>query len=390
MSVLLALAAMSGRPFAANNPSARRQQPALLQEHPSWSWPDATPDSRSLPGRQEAIEHLTLPPMHSHDDPDSDFDTPTATPAPFAPQPTRSNFLAQVLNGGDDGAATQRSAAVSSSRHRPAQSPPSHYNPRIPSPRNHGYVDLTREQTPPISQERSTLRTLHYSQQPTAESPSNTSSTSPDSAMLRSGRRKRDATSPLFVPLDPSSKRAKRNDGSSGTTGGRRGSRQEGANTDGPSNAAARSEVEEIERIDLIDDDTPLAEALQKQRAEQVKAQQESQNGADAPTTLTNITCVICMDVPKDLTATACGKPPHTSPHALCPGLPQYSLLPPTHGAMAPSGNHRLSLINDHRAGFAAAVPHHLGLTPPSMSLMPSLSPSQVTSSATAVSWRPS
>ncbi|KKY14981.1 putative c3hc4 type (ring finger) zinc finger containing protein [Diplodia seriata] len=298
---------MSARPFAANNPSARRQQPALLQEHPSWSWPDATPDSRSLPGRQEAIEHLTLPPMHSHDDPDSDFDTPTATPAPFAPQPTRSNFLAQVLNGGDDGAATQRSAAVSSSRHRPAQSPPSHYNPRIPSPRNHGYVDLTREQTPPISQERSTLRTLHYSQQPTAESPSNTSSTSPDSAMLRSGRRKRDATSPLFVPLDPSSKRAKRNDGSSGTTGGRRGSRQEGANTDGPSNAAARSEVEEIERIDLIDDDTPLAEALQKQRAEQVKAQQESQNGADAPTTLTNITCVICMDVPKDLTATACG-----------------------------------------------------------------------------------
>ncbi|KAH7038549.1 hypothetical protein B0J12DRAFT_546820, partial [Macrophomina phaseolina] len=112
-------------------------------------------------------------------------------------------------------------------------------------------------------------------------------------------RRKRESSSPLFVPLSPSPKRAKRDEGSS-----RRRSSQEGAAGE-PSNAGP--EAEGIERIDLIDDDTPLAEALQKQRAEQVRAQQESQNGADASPRLSTLTCVICMDTPKDLTATACG-----------------------------------------------------------------------------------
>ncbi|KAK0647470.1 E3 ubiquitin-protein ligase complex slx8-rfp subunit slx8 [Lasiodiplodia hormozganensis] len=305
---------MSGSsPFAANS-SSSHQQPPDHMGYWSWSWPDAAADTRSLPGRHEAVQHLTLPPMHTQYDPDQDIeDTTTA-----APTSTRSNFLAQVLNGGADEAATQRTAASRSrdqNNHlpRPAQSPPStRYDPRLPSPppgRNHGYVDLTREQTPPISQERSTLRTLHYAQQPTAaESPPNTDS--PSSPMPPNARRKRGATSPLFEPLSSSPKRAKRNDGSS-TAAGRRGSRQgggaSGSNSGGPSNAPPRNEVEEIERIDLIDDDTPLAEALQKQRAEQVKAQQESQNGADAPPRLTNLTCVICMDTPKDLTATSCG-----------------------------------------------------------------------------------
>ncbi|GME26288.1 zinc finger ring-type protein [Neofusicoccum parvum] len=105
----------------------------------------------------------------------------------------------------------------------------------------------------------------------------------------------------------PSTKRAKRDDGRSNSTNGRRGSGQHlDASTSSAGNAAV-DEVEEIEQIDLIDDDTPLATALQKQRAEQVKAQQESQTGADAPPRLTSLTCVICMDTPKDLTATACG-----------------------------------------------------------------------------------
>lgn len=258
--------------------------------------------------------------MHMQQDPDSDLD-----PANNAPQPeqsaSRSSFLAHILNSGEDMPGTRRPAATSSNRppnppytlSRPAHPPPTHssnsstqHDPRLHA--SHGYVDLTREKSPPISQERSTLRTLHHDLPSAVESPRNTNSVpSPfepaslsSSPMAPTRRRKRESTSPLFVPLSPSPKRAKRNDASSS---GRRGSRQ-GA-TSGPSNAAA--EVEEIERIDLLDDDTPLAEALQKQRAEQVKAQQESQNGADALPRLTTITCVICMDTFKDLTATACG-----------------------------------------------------------------------------------
>ncbi|KAF4314005.1 Zinc finger RING-type protein [Botryosphaeria dothidea] len=311
---------MSARPLAHNSSPDHQQSAALPPPQPSWSW-DAIPSSSpSLPGRHEAIQQLTLPPMHMQQDPDSDLD-----PANNAPQPeqsaSRSSFLAHILNSGEDMPGTRRPAATSSSRppnppytlSRPAHPPPTHssdsstqHDPRLHA--SHGYVDLTREQSPPISQERSTLRTLHHNLPSAVESPRNTNSVpSPfepaslsSSPMAPTRRRKRESTSPLFVPLSPSPKRAKRNDDSSS---GRRGSRQ-GA-TGGPSNAAA--EVEEIERIDLLNDDTPLAEALQKQRAEQVKAQQESQNGADALPRLTTITCVICMDTFKDLTATACG-----------------------------------------------------------------------------------
>ncbi|KAF2140566.1 uncharacterized protein K452DRAFT_230424 [Aplosporella prunicola CBS 121167] len=82
-----------------------------------------------------------------------------------------------------------------------------------------------------------------------------------------------------------SSKRAKRN---SDGTASRRGSKQQN-----------------VESIDLVDEDNPLADTLQKQRAEQVQAQ--GAPPTDAPVRLSNLTCVICMDTPKDLTATACG-----------------------------------------------------------------------------------
>lgn len=72
-----------------------------------------------------------------------------------------------------------------------------------------------------------------------------------------------------------------------------------------PSKEGRKSQENEepVEAIDLVED-TPLAEALQKQRAEQVKAQQEP---TEKPVRLSNLSCVICMDRPEDLTATSCG-----------------------------------------------------------------------------------
>ncbi|KAF2838442.1 hypothetical protein M501DRAFT_935912 [Patellaria atrata CBS 101060] len=59
---------------------------------------------------------------------------------------------------------------------------------------------------------------------------------------------------------------------------------------------------EEVERVDLVEDQDSLA--IQKQRADQIKAQQEASN---KPIRLSTLTCVICLDNPTDLTATSCG-----------------------------------------------------------------------------------
>ncbi|QDS76176.1 hypothetical protein FKW77_007957 [Venturia effusa] len=60
----------------------------------------------------------------------------------------------------------------------------------------------------------------------------------------------------------------------------------------------------EIEAIDLTEEATPLKDALQKQREDQIKAQRED---AGKPLLITKMTCVVCMDTPTDLTATKCG-----------------------------------------------------------------------------------
>jgi hypothetical protein len=62
---------------------------------------------------------------------------------------------------------------------------------------------------------------------------------------------------------------------------------------------------ENVESVDLTEDLPSMQEVLQKQRREAVKAQTKPD---EPPTTFKNFTCVICMDTPTDLTATACGK----------------------------------------------------------------------------------
>ncbi|KAF1951151.1 hypothetical protein CC80DRAFT_553533 [Byssothecium circinans] len=60
----------------------------------------------------------------------------------------------------------------------------------------------------------------------------------------------------------------------------------------------------EIEEIDLSDGKQAVQDVLRKQREEAIKSQQKPEEQA---TTFNSFTCVICMDTPTDLTATACG-----------------------------------------------------------------------------------
>ncbi|KAF2251101.1 hypothetical protein BU26DRAFT_481590 [Trematosphaeria pertusa] len=105
-----------------------------------------------------------------------------------------------------------------------------------------------------------------------------TSDSPPDPVGQR--RMKRESPSP-----GPSSKRLKQNDG----TALRRNSKTPEA---------------KVEEIDLSEDKAAVLEVLQKQREEAVKAQRTQEEKA---TNFNSLTCVICMDTPTDLTATACG-----------------------------------------------------------------------------------
>jgi len=75
----------------------------------------------------------------------------------------------------------------------------------------------------------------------------------------------------------------------------------------GSSNAPGESVIMpiEIEDVENVSEDSKLGSTLQKQRADQILSQQEIPNGKSLR--LGEITCVICMDNPTDLTATSCG-----------------------------------------------------------------------------------
>ncbi len=62
-----------------------------------------------------------------------------------------------------------------------------------------------------------------------------------------------------------------------------------------------------IEEVDLrdVDDDRGLSKVLEQQRMATIKSQQEQ---ANKPVKLSTLQCIICMENMKDLTATHCGK----------------------------------------------------------------------------------
>ena len=106
--------------------------------------------------------------------------------------------------------------------------------------------------------------------------------TEPDSPPRR---RKRESPTP-----GPSSKRLKREDGTAG-------------------DSSSKSPDAKIEQIDLSQDDDVL-DVLKKQREDAIKAQAKP---VETVTTFNSFTCVICMDTPTDITATACGTFSHTA-----------------------------------------------------------------------------
>lgn len=73
---------------------------------------------------------------------------------------------------------------------------------------------------------------------------------------------------------------------------------------DGTAAERASSESVKVEEVDLTDDKITVQEVLQKQREDAVQSQTRPE---EKPTTFNTFSCVICMDNPTDLTATACG-----------------------------------------------------------------------------------
>ncbi|KAK8241634.1 hypothetical protein HDK77DRAFT_261120 [Phyllosticta capitalensis] len=179
--------------------------------------------------------------------------------------------------------------------------PATHYEYMSPRRQSPSYVDLTREATPPLSQERSTLSRFSDSGDLSEPNMPPTAKRSRPTGTSSSSSRTTPETS-----SGPAYKRPRLNNTSRQD---HRGSTSRSAFTTGTFNTNNHNspDISEIEHIDLADDNTTLAEALQKQRVEQVKAQQAVEPAADAPLRLSNLTCVICMDTPKDITATACG-----------------------------------------------------------------------------------
>ncbi|KAH7380202.1 hypothetical protein DE146DRAFT_287716 [Phaeosphaeria sp. MPI-PUGE-AT-0046c] len=72
----------------------------------------------------------------------------------------------------------------------------------------------------------------------------------------------------------------------------------------GSASSRDASEEPKIDEVDLTEDKDAVHQVLQKQREDAVKSQTKPD---EKPTTFNTFNCVICMDMPTDLTATACG-----------------------------------------------------------------------------------
>ncbi|KAK5162585.1 hypothetical protein LTR04_003338 [Oleoguttula sp. CCFEE 6159] len=70
------------------------------------------------------------------------------------------------------------------------------------------------------------------------------------------------------------------------------------------SNGSSPKNSKRIEEVDLVEAEERLAARLEKERAEQVKAQQEA---SKAPRTFSRQTCIICMESYTNVTAAICG-----------------------------------------------------------------------------------
>jgi hypothetical protein len=197
---------------------------------------------------QEAFADLTPPTAARLSHFNTILNPPVIGTEVFTSPPARSS-PPQAFSPGPRPPSVFDPSAVSAFPH-PAMS-----NPRLPN----GYVDLTHDQFSPPSP--------------------------PSNPLRRTSKRTTNIESSPGAGEGPSTKRLRRNDGTSLPISGI---------IDSP-----------IEEIDLVDGDKALLQsALRKQRLEQAKVQEHP---AEKPLKLSNLTCVICMDTPTDITATSCG-----------------------------------------------------------------------------------
>jgi hypothetical protein len=136
----------------------------------------------------------------------------------------------------------------------------------------------------------------------TSSSPHSSSDSLSDSTMAPTTRRgvKRRHVSETPEPSSSTASEAKRRRRS---PNGEAEQSRPGAIPDNGNRRSGTSATAPIE-IEDIDEDNALNMTLQRQRAEQVASQQQH---SEQPLRLSNLTCVICMDTPTDLTATSCG-----------------------------------------------------------------------------------
>ncbi|KAL4904804.1 hypothetical protein BDW74DRAFT_153539 [Aspergillus multicolor] len=107
----------------------------------------------------------------------------------------------------------------------------------------------------------------------------------------------------------PSSSPPRRRQSSTTTQAGPSGTRKRRRLTNQTiSSSSPQPDNEPIESIDLteVDGNSTLARVLAKQREEAIAAQQSS-SGGNARSRLTAYTCPVCMETPKNATATICG-----------------------------------------------------------------------------------
>ncbi|KAJ8108985.1 hypothetical protein OPT61_g7784 [Boeremia exigua] len=104
----------------------------------------------------------------------------------------------------------------------------------------------------------------------------------------------------LTEPVSPRTLRRKRDSPAAGPSA-KRHKRGDGTAAEAESSNKPPAKIEEI---DLSQDDDNILDVLQKQREEAIKAQAKP---VETITTFNTFNCVICMDRPTDVTATACG-----------------------------------------------------------------------------------
>ncbi|KAF2015104.1 hypothetical protein BU24DRAFT_424010 [Aaosphaeria arxii CBS 175.79] len=193
----------------------------------------------------------------------------------------------------------------------PSPTPPS---PPLPPPRSAAFLDqiLNPGPAPASSSSFFTPSTVFrqdfdFSRRPAADVSGATQNSSySDTSMppARSSRasRRNSGVVDLTDDPDPPARRLSAQSGGAGPSAKRR-KRSDGGAVPAVSKDKKASTVE-IGEVDLTEENTPLKEALDKQRADAVKAQQKPEEKA---TNFNTLTCVICMDTPTDLTATSCG-----------------------------------------------------------------------------------